>query len=58
MGRRGHPAELRRRVLGLVEAGRPIAEVAKALRPARDLPPDLADEVPEWEALAELRDAS
>jgi transposase len=31
MGRRGYPPEFRRRVLDLVEAGRPIAEVAKAL---------------------------
>ena len=31
MGRRGDPPEFRRRVLDLVEAGRPIAEVAQAL---------------------------
>jgi transposase len=31
MGRRGYPLEFRRKVLDLVEAGRPIAEVAKAL---------------------------
>ena len=31
MGRRGYPAEFRRKVLDLVEAGRPVAEVAKAL---------------------------
>jgi transposase-like protein len=31
MGRRGYPPEFRCRVLDLVEAGRPIAEVAKAL---------------------------
>ncbi len=31
MGRRGYPPEFRRKVLALVEAGRPIAEVAKAL---------------------------
>jgi transposase-like protein len=31
MGRRGHPAESRRKALDLVEAGRPVAEVAKAL---------------------------
>ena len=31
MGRRGYPPEFRRRVLDLVEAGRPIAEVAQAL---------------------------
>ena len=31
MGRRGYPPEFRRKVLDLVEAGRPIAEVAKAL---------------------------
>ena len=30
-GRRGDPPEFRRKVLDLVEAGRPIAEVAKAL---------------------------
>jgi transposase len=30
-GRRGYPPEFRRKVLDLVEAGRPIAEVAKAL---------------------------
>jgi transposase len=31
MGRRGYPPEFRHKVLDLVEAGRPIAEVAKAL---------------------------
>jgi transposase-like protein len=31
MGRRGYPPEFRRKVLDLVEAGRPIAEVAKTL---------------------------
>ena len=31
MGRRGYPPEFRRRVLDLVEAGRPIAEVAQVL---------------------------
>ncbi len=31
MGRRGHPAEFRRTVLDLVESGRPVADVAKAL---------------------------
>jgi transposase len=31
MGRRGYPPAFRRKVLDLVEAGRPIAEVAKAL---------------------------
>ena len=31
MGRRGYPAEFRRKVLDLVEAGRPVSEVAKAL---------------------------
>jgi transposase len=31
MGRRGYPSEFRRRVLDLVEAGRPIAEIAQAL---------------------------
>ena len=31
MGRRGYPPEFRRKVLDLVKAGRPIAEVAKAL---------------------------
>jgi transposase len=31
VGRRGYPPEFRRRVLDLVEAGRPIAEVAQAL---------------------------
>jgi transposase len=31
MGRRGYPPEFPRKVLDLVEAGRPIAEVAKAL---------------------------
>ena len=31
MGRRGYPAEFRRKVLDLVEGGRPVAEVAKAL---------------------------
>jgi len=31
MGRRGYPPEFRRKVLDLVETGRPIAEVAKAL---------------------------
>ena len=31
MGRRGYPLEFRRKVLDLVEAGRPIAQVANAL---------------------------
>lgn len=31
MGRRGYPAEFRRRVLDLVEAGRPIADIARDL---------------------------
>jgi transposase len=31
MGRRGYPPEFRRKVQDLVEAGRPIAEVAEAL---------------------------
>jgi transposase len=31
MGRRGYPPEFLRKVLDLVEAGRPIAEVAQAL---------------------------
>jgi transposase-like protein len=31
VGRRGYPPEFRRKVLNLVEAGRPIAEVPKAL---------------------------
>ncbi len=31
MGRRGYPAEFRRKVLDLVESGRPVADVAKAL---------------------------
>ena len=31
MGRRGYPPEFRHKVLDLVEAGRPIAEVAQAL---------------------------
>jgi transposase-like protein len=31
MGRRGYPPEFRRKVLDLVEAGRPVAEVAQAL---------------------------
>ena len=31
MGRCGYPLEFRRKVSDLVEAGRPIAEVAKAL---------------------------
>jgi transposase len=31
MGRRGYPLEFRRTVLDLAEAGRPIAEIAKAL---------------------------
>lgn len=32
MGRRGYPAEFRRRVLDLVDAGRPIADVARDLQ--------------------------
>jgi transposase len=32
MGRRGYPAEFRRRVLDLVESGRPIADVARDLQ--------------------------
>jgi transposase len=31
VGRRGYPPEFRRKVLDLVEAGRPIAEIAQAL---------------------------
>jgi transposase len=31
VGRRGYPPEFGRKVLDLVEAGRPIAEVAQAL---------------------------
>jgi transposase-like protein len=31
MGRRGYPPEFRRKVLDLVEAERPIAEIAQAL---------------------------
>ena len=31
MGRRGYPPEFRRRVLDLVEAGRPVGEIAQAL---------------------------
>src|SRR3954454_152056 len=31
MGRRGYPAEFRRKVLNLVESGRPVADVARAL---------------------------
>jgi transposase-like protein len=31
VGRRGYPPEFRRKVLDLVEAGRPIAEVAEVL---------------------------
>ena len=31
MGRRGYPPEFRRKVLDLVEAGRPVADVARAL---------------------------
>jgi transposase len=31
VGRRGYPPEFRRKVLDLVEAGRPVAEVAQAL---------------------------
>jgi transposase len=31
MGRRGYPLEFRRRVLDLVEAGRPVVEVARDL---------------------------
>ena len=31
MGRRGYPAEFRRKVLDLVESGRPVADVARAL---------------------------
>ena len=31
MGRRGYPPEFRRKVLDLIEAGRPIAEVAQAI---------------------------
>jgi transposase-like protein len=31
MGRRGYPPEFRRKVLDLVQVGRPIAEVAQAL---------------------------
>jgi hypothetical protein len=34
MGRRGYPPEFRRKVLDLVEAERPIAEIAQALASA------------------------
>ena len=29
MARRGYPAEFRRRVIGLVEGGKPVAEVSR-----------------------------
>ena len=32
MGRRGYPPEFRRRVLDLLDAGRPVADVARDLR--------------------------
>ena len=32
MGRRGYPAEFRQRVLDLIEAGRPVADVARDLQ--------------------------
>ena len=32
MGRRGYPPEFRRRVLDLLEAGRPVADVARDLQ--------------------------
>jgi transposase-like protein len=40
VGRRGYPPEFRREVLDLVEAGRPIAELAQALgsAPSRSTP--------------------
>ena len=31
MGRRGYPPEFRRKVLDLVESGRPVADVARDL---------------------------
>lgn len=31
MGRKGYPVEFRRRVLDLIEAGRPVAEIAQDL---------------------------
>lgn len=31
MGRKGYPAEFRRRVLDLVDAGRPVADIARDL---------------------------
>ncbi len=31
MGRRGYPPEFRRKVLDLIEAGRPVADVARDL---------------------------
>ncbi len=34
IGPRSHPVEFRRRVLDLVEAGRPVAEIAEQLRVA------------------------
>ena len=33
MGRRGYPAEFRRKVLALVQAGRSVADVARDQRP-------------------------
>ncbi|WP_285729284.1 hypothetical protein [Nocardiopsis sp. ATB16-24] len=32
MGRRGYPAEFRRKVLDLVQAGRSVADVAREIR--------------------------
>jgi putative transposase len=46
MGRRGYPPEFRRKVLDLVEAGRPIAEVAKALGNERPVDLHLASPGP------------
>jgi hypothetical protein len=46
MGRRGYPPEFRRKVLDLVEAGRPIAEIAKALGNGRPVDLHLAPSRP------------
>jgi hypothetical protein len=48
MGRRGYPPEFRRKVLDLVEGGRPIAEGAKAFGNERPVDLHLAPPGPQW----------
>jgi hypothetical protein len=57
VGRRGYPPEFRRKVLDLVEAGRPVVDVAAGSRDQRGV--DLVELLDRrrWEARIELANA-